>query len=281
MPLMGVRWSSVVMRTFEKFHTGPWEIVALRYWIGTPANQFDPLVRTKIFDSPQQQINFADSPLDLCDYPTGIQTLKLQLKDNHGQWSSVVSRTVNVETAGTLGLPVIAATPVQNSFCPGSVITFTATLPSNPDDALPGAYTWIVPTGEGWSHVPSTGNTITVTIGNSAGTLQGFSTNFCGTSATYSFPVNISQEPAQPSPVQGTAACVGSPASFSVNPVSGVDFEWTVPGGTPSTGSGTSFSTMLTANATITVTSVNSCGVYGPERSAAITDHSPPTWHER
>lgn len=270
-----VRWSSVVTRTFEIFHTGPWEIVAVRYWVGTPTNEFDPLVRTKIFDSPQQQINYADSPLDLCGFPTGNQTLKLQLKDNHGQWSSVVSRTVNVETAGTLGLPVIAASPAQNSFCPGSVVTFTATPPSGPNIALPGSYTWTVPTGAGWSHVPSTGSTITVTVGSSAGTLQVFSTNACGTSATASFPVNISQEPAQPSPVQGTAACAGSLTAFSVNPVSGVDFEWLVPGGTPSIGTGSSFSTTLTANATITVTPTNSCGVSGAERTALITVSQP------
>ncbi|HQX31010.1 MAG: T9SS type A sorting domain-containing protein [Flavobacteriales bacterium] len=270
-----VRWSSVVTRTFEKLHTGPWEIVAVRYWVGTPTNELDPLVRTKVFDSPQQQINYANSPLDLCGYPTGNQTLKLQLKDNHGQWSSVVSRTVNVETAGTLGQPVITATPVPNNFCPGAVVTFTATPPSGPNIALPGAYNWTVPTGAGWSYVTSTGNTITVTIGSSAGTVQVFSTNACGTSATASFPVNISQEPAQPSPVQGIAACAGSLTTFSVDSVSGVDFEWSVPGGSPSTGSGSTFSTTLTANATITVTPVNSCGVYGPERSAAITVSQP------
>jgi len=269
-----VRWSSVVTRTFEIFHNGPWEIVAVRYWVGTPTNEFDPLVRTKYFDTPQQQINYADSPLDLCGYPTGNQTLKLQLKDNHGQWSSVVSRTVNVETAGTLGLPVIAASPAQNSFCPGSVVTFTATPPSGPNIALPGSYTWTVPTGAGWSHVPSTGSTITVTVGSSAGTVQIFSTNACGTSATASLAMNISQVPEQPTPIQG-AACAGSPASFSVTSVPGVTFQWSVPGGTPSTGSGESFSTTLTANATITVTPVNSCGVYGPERTAPITVSQP------
>ena len=75
-----VRWSSVVTRTFKKFHTGPWEIVAVRYWVGTPINEFDPLVRTKVFDTPEQQFELEDGPLDLCGYPTGNQTLKLQLK---------------------------------------------------------------------------------------------------------------------------------------------------------------------------------------------------------
>ena len=269
-----VRWSSVVTRTFQKFQPGPWEIVAVRYWVGTPANEFDPLVRTKFFDSPQQQINYT-GPLDLCGYPIGSQMLQLQLKDNHGQWSSVVSRNVSVVTAGTLGLPTIAASPVQNSFCPGAVVTFVATPPSGGNNALPGAYTWIVPTSAGWSHVPSTSDTITVTVGNSGGPLQVFSSNFCDTSATASFPVNIPAVPAQPSVVQGSSACAGSLTSFAVDPVSGVTFQWSVPGGTPSTGTGTTFSTTLTANATITVTPVNSCGVPGQDRTAPITVSQP------
>lgn len=269
------RWSTVVCRALNVTQPGPWEIIAVRYWYSNLASP--PLgtdLRYRYYDTPQTTIDF-DGLLDLCDYPTGSLTLKLQLLDNHGQWSSVVSRTVNVTPAGTLGLPVIAATSLTNGLCPGAVVTFTATPPSGPNIALPGAYTWTVPTGSGWSHVPSTGNTITVTVGSSSGTLQVFSTNFCGTSATASFTVNIPQEPAQPTPIQG-AACSGSLASFSVTSVPGITFQWSVPGGSPSTGSGATFSTVLSDNATITVTPTNSCGVPGPSQTASIVVSDPP-----
>lgn len=273
-----VRWSSVVTRTFKKFHTGPWEIVAVRYWVGTPINEFDPLVRTKVFDTPEQQFELEDGPLDLCGYPTGNQTLKLQLKDNHGQWSSIVSRSVNVTSAGTLGLPTIAAS-APNGFCPGTVVTFTATPPSGPNIALPGAYTWTVPTGPGWNHVPSTGNTIMVTIGSAGGTVEVFSTNHCGTSSTASLQVVIPTTPQQPSEITGPIqACAGETVEYAVTEVPGVTYDWDITGGWPDEGGpgNTITTTIGNTDAMITVTPTNACGVDGPERTANITVSSPP-----
>ncbi|MBK6829395.1 MAG: hypothetical protein IPG92_00995 [Flavobacteriales bacterium] len=87
------RWSSVVTRGLSVGQPGQWQIIAVRYWIGTPVNDADPIIRTKFFDTPQTELEY-NGLLELCGYPTGSQTLKFQLLDNHDQWSSVVSRPV-------------------------------------------------------------------------------------------------------------------------------------------------------------------------------------------
>ena len=64
-------------------------ITALRYWISNNANPAD--MRYMYFDFSEFTLNY-NGLLDLCGFPVGNQqTLKLQLQDNHGQWSSVVT----------------------------------------------------------------------------------------------------------------------------------------------------------------------------------------------
>lgn len=266
-----VRWSTVVSRGLVKGLPGPWEITAVRYWIGSPVNDQDPVVRYRYFDTAQTDISY-DGVLDLCGYSTGVQTLKLQLRDNHGQWSSVVTRTVSVQPAGTLGTPVITAS--VPSFCPGDMVVFTATPPTGPDYATPSGYTWSVPSGNGWSHTPSTGNTITVVVGNTGGTVQVHSNNYCGSSTAASFAANIPAVPAQPTAIGPTAACAGSEVVFAVASQQGITYEWMVNGGQAVLDDAT-YSTILSDAATITVTPVNICGVSGPPQTATITVAQP------
>ncbi len=271
-----VRWSSVVCRSFTKHHGGPWQIVAVRYWVGEPANDTDPSIRTKEFDIPQTVLTY-NGLLDLCDFPTGSQTLKLQLLDNHGQWSSVVTRSVNIQPAGVLGLPVISAS--QGAFCPGDVVTLTATPPSGPGFATPGEYEWTIPSGNGWSHVPSTSNTITVTVGSTAGTVQVVAFNLCGNSPTASFAMNTPAVPGQPSAINGPAqACIGSQVTYSVSQPPGVTYAWQVSGaGWSGTGNGATFNaTAGTGTGTITVTPVNACGIPGPTQQVQVPVVAPP-----
>ncbi|MBK9764413.1 MAG: hypothetical protein IPO87_13910 [Flavobacteriales bacterium] len=97
-----VRWSVVTERALTVGQPGPYEIVAIRYWWSNLANP--PLgtdMRYKYFDTPQPIIQY-NGPLDLCGFPTGSQMLKLQLLDNHNQWSSVVTRPVQINPAGAL-----------------------------------------------------------------------------------------------------------------------------------------------------------------------------------
>jgi len=271
------RWSTVVCRALNVTQPGPWEIVAVRYWWSNLANP--PLgtdLRYRYFDAPQTTLEFSNL-LDLCDYPTGPQTLKLQLLDNHGQWSSVVTRTVTVVPTGVLGVAEITAS--QATLCAGDTVTFTAVPQAGTGFATPTGYEWQVPTGNGWSSTSSSGNTIQVIVGNTSDEIQAVATNYCGSGATASFQVAIPSAPLQPADISGPLqACGGTNATFSVPQVSGVTYNWAISGGWSATGGPeNSFTTTIGASgATITVTPTNSCGVSGPSQTASIVVSDPP-----
>ncbi|HNR53787.1 MAG TPA: T9SS type A sorting domain-containing protein [Flavobacteriales bacterium] len=270
------RWSTVVTRALQVGQPGPWEIVAVRYWVGNPTNGADALVRTKVFNTPQTTLSF-NGLLELCGYPTGTQTLKLQLLDNHGQWSAVVTRPVNITPAGDLGLPTISAS--TSTICPGDVVTFTATPPSGPGIATPTSFTWQVPTGNGWSAWPSDSASIVVTIGDVSGTIQVTPGNLCGTGPTASLAVDIVPTPDQPGLITGPLqACVGSTVTFGTPAVPGLTYVWSITGGWTANGGpdATITTTIGASDATISVTPYNACGVAGPTREAAITVTPPP-----
>ncbi|MBK6829396.1 MAG: hypothetical protein IPG92_01000 [Flavobacteriales bacterium] len=182
-----------------------------------------------------------------------------------------------VNAAGNLGTPAITAS--ANTFCPGDVVTFTATPQTGPGFATPTGYSWQLPSGNGWSSQSSSGNTIVVTIGSVAGTVQAAATNFCGSSSFASFAVNIPSVPIQPSAILGPLqACIGSDATFSTPQVSGVTYAWSItPWGGPGGPSASIQTTIGATNATITVTPYNSCGVAGPPRMETIIVTAPPS----
>lgn len=273
------RWSSVVCRTLQLGQPGPWEIIAVRYWVGTPANDSDPLIRTKYFDTPQTTLTYIGL-LDLCGYPTAPpQTLKLQLLDNHGQWSSVVTRSVTINAAGSLGAPSITAS--ATTFCPGQVVTFTATPQTGSGFATPTGYNWQIPSGNGWSAQPSNGNTIVVTIGSTTGSVQAAATNFCGTGPLGGMTVTLPAAPDQVAFINGPLqACVGSNVTYSVPATPpGITFNWSIAGNgwSPTSGTGPSIPVVVgSTDATITVVAQNVCGVQAPPRTAQITVTAPP-----
>ena len=270
-------WSSVVSRHFVNGPGSPYQITAVRYWWSDLANP--PLgsdMRYKYFDTPQTTLTY-NGWLELCGYPTGSQTLKLQLLDNHGQWSSVMTKPVTVNATGTLGVPQITAS--QSTFCPGDVVTFTAASQTGAGFATATGYSWQVPTGNGWSAQPSSGSTIVVTIGSSSGAMQAAATNYCGAGSLGSFQVNIPSAPDQPVVITGPLqACIGSAAVFTTPQVTGVTYEWVISGGWGGNGGpGNSIPTTIGAsNATISVTPFNSCGVPGPVRTETIVVTAPP-----
>lgn len=270
------RWSSVVCRTLQVGQPGPWEITALRYWVGNPTSDADQLIRYEYFDTPQTVLTY-NGQLDLCGYPTGSQTLKFQLRDNHGQWSSVVTRPVTVNAAGSLGTPSITAS--ASTFCPGQVVTFTATPQTGPGFATPTGYNWQIPAGNGWSALPSDSSSIVVTIGDASGTVQASATNACGSSQPGSFNVVLPDAPDQVAFILGPLqACTGSDATYSVPGLPpGITFIWEITGGwilPPTTGPSVS-TTVGSANATITVIAQNACGVQALPRSETITVTAP------
>lgn len=272
-----VRWSVVTDRALTVGQPGPYELIAVRYWWSSLANP--PLgtdLRYKYFDTPQTTVQY-NGLLDLCDFPTGSQLLKLQLLDNQGQWSSVVTRPVQINPAGVLGQPAISAS--TETLCPGEVVTFTASLPTGAGFATPSSYSWTAPTTDGWSAVSTTSESITVTIGNSAGNVEVVASNYCGSSALASFSVTIPEVPAQPGPITGPLqACAGSDAVFSIPAVDDLTYSWTITGGWESTdGPGASLATTIGAgDALIAVTPINACNVEGPPRIEQIVVTTPP-----
>lgn len=271
-------WSSVVTRHFINGPSGPYQITALRYWVGAPSNATDPLVRQRSFNPPMESVDLSALLLDLCGYPTGSQTLKLQLLDNHGQWSSVVTGPVNVNAAGNLGTPSITAS--SSTFCPGQVVTFTATPQTGPGFATPTGYNWQIPASNGWSALPSDSSSIVVTIGDASGNVQVSATNACGSSQPGSFNVILPDAPDQVAFILGPLqACIGSDATYSVPALPpGITFIWEITGSwslPPTTGPSVS-TTVGSTNATISVIAQNACGVQALPRSETITVTAPP-----
>ena len=272
-----VRWSVVTGRALTVGQPGPYEIVAIRYWWSNLASP--PLgtdMRYKYFDTPQQVVQY-NAPIDLCGFPTGAQVLKMQLLDNHNQWSSVVTRPVQINPAGVLGITTISST--SSNFCPGDTVTFTATPQTGTGFATPTNYAWTVPATDGWSAVASTEQNITVVVGNAAGNVQVTASNHCGSSALASFAVNIPTLPVQPGLISGPLqACAGSSATFSVPAVGNVTYAWAITGGWSATGGpGASFQTTIgPTNATIRVTPINACGFEGISRVEQIVVTTPP-----
>jgi len=149
-------WSSVISKPFSVTPSAPHEIVLLRYWSDPDASSPDDMTNVPI--SPGvQYLDLVDDIL-FCEWSaTGNTIVYFQLKDNHAQWSSVVSKSINVD--------LVSSAPDQPGIITG--------LPYPPFDteqtytiaAVPGAgaYEWTLPNG--WTG-GSTGTSITVQVGN-------------------------------------------------------------------------------------------------------------------
>ena len=276
-PAMGqARWSAVVSRSLNVTQPSPWEITTIRYWVGSPENGADPIIRYKQFNAPQTDLSY-NGLLDLCGYPTGPQTLKLQLMDNHGQWSSIVTRQVTINAAGSIGTPILSAS--STSFCPGEVVTITATPQTGPGLAIPTTYAWQIPAGNGWSALPSDSSSIVVTIGSTAGTVQVTGSNLCGTGPAGSLAITLPPTPTQAPPIAGPLqACMGSEVTYSVPPVQGITYSWQITGGWSASGGPEASITAIVgpADATISVIAENACGVQAPPRVETISVTDPP-----
>ncbi len=123
------------------------------------------------------------------------------------------------------------------------------------------SYTWLLPSG--WSG-SSTSNIITVTAGNSGGTISVTANNSCGSSIVQSKSITVKTSPVQPGAISGiTPVCEGGTYTYSILPVpEATAYTWTLPMGD---WSGNSSSTSITTIAgssggNIEVTANNSCG---------------------
>lgn len=145
-------WSSVLRRDFRRNHDAPHEIVALRYWSDQATNPPADMIEVPIPD-PAQFIDVLWN-LQFCTYEqTGNTVVFYQLKDNHGQWSSVVRDTIMIDAVGQApGTPLIEG---LTGLCPDSTYTYTAQAPG-------GAwFEWQFPMN--WTIVLQSGDSIQVT----------------------------------------------------------------------------------------------------------------------
>ncbi len=152
--------------------------------------------------------------------------------------------------------------------CEGTTITYDVTLDFGVN------YTWSLPAG--WTG-SSTTNTISATVGASAGTITVTPANSCGSGQSQTLnvtPVNI---PAQPSAISGNNnVCETASETYSVTNVSGVSYVWSL----PTSWTGTSTTNSITATVgntggTITVTPTNSCGSGTSQTFAVNVDNVP------
>ena len=149
-------WSSVLRRDIRRNHDAPHEIVALRYWSDPDATS--PVDMTEVQLTPNvQYLDLVDDIL-FCEWSTtGNTNVYFQLKDNHAQWSSVVSKTIAVDlVTGPPDQPVF----IDPLFAPPLGTEQIYTIDSVPGA---GAYEWTLPNG--WTGA-SSDTSITVQVGN-------------------------------------------------------------------------------------------------------------------
>lgn len=143
----------------------------------------------------------------------------------------------------------------SNSVSPNSTQVFSvATVPNTTE------YHWSLPLG--WTG-NSTSNTITVTVGDSSGTVSVVAQNSCGISTSSTILVSVCVAPAQPYITSGnTSVNPGDSETYSVAPVAGAtSYTWTLPSGWSGSSTSNSITVVVgTTGGTITVSAVNSCG---------------------
>lgn len=230
LPPLGVDSGGVVVfpafKASAQQDLGPAQLVGVRYWVGQPASAADPGVRFKAFDVPQAEIDLPGLALDVCGFPAGSQVLKLQLLDNAGRWSSVVTRSMTVIAAGAPNA-VQAITP-SGPLCPGSTVTFTATHTVVAPSGTPTSFAWSVPPGyaiAGGQGTPSA----SITIGTDPGMITVTASNACGDVAA-DFPV-MPIQPFQLNSISGPlGVCFEDTATYSTQVFNGT-YQWTAPNG--------------------------------------------------
>ncbi|TXK51987.1 T9SS type B sorting domain-containing protein [Pontibacter qinzhouensis] len=181
-----------------------------------------------------------------------------------------------LSTARTLSATLIAA-PAQpaaitfnSPLCVGQQVTFS--IPS----VAGMSYNWSLP--DGWSG-SSTTNTISVTVGSSAGIVSVSATNAGGCSSTArSLDVNPAVAPAMPGAITTSGSlCVGNQVTFTVENRPGItSYSWTLPTGwTGASTTNTITATVGAASGTISVVA-NAGGCPSPSATLPVTPVAAP-----
>lgn len=185
---------------------------------------------------------------------TGSQTLSVSAVNSCGA-STTRTLTVNVQGTCNVVQPIVTG---SQAACAGN----QAYAVSNPQSGY--TYSWSIMGGAGTFVSGNSGTNVTITwSGTGSRTVVCTPTAACGIGNATNYPVTLNSLPAQPSEISGSATpCFGTNL-YSVTPVSGVVYNWSVSGTANITGNGNEAILNLPNTAgsyTITVTPNNACG---------------------
>lgn len=169
------RWSSVHSRSFTVHPEGPHQLVVLRYWSDQAPNAPSDMVELEA-ETPAQLLDIV-ADIDLCTQAqAGPSRLFFQLKDHHGQWSSVLTRDITIDVVGSgPGTATIECPACSNGIEPLTEYTFFASAPGATE------YEW-APLPAGWVIVSQNGDQLVATSPASPGdgTMTVTPSNNCG-----------------------------------------------------------------------------------------------------
>ena len=171
-----------------------------------------------------------------------------------GTGSNGCSKSTNVTI--TVDKPTILVATVSNTVaCVGTSINFDASQSANVS-----AFNWIFPGG-----TPSAANTSNAAVAfTPAGTytITLSASNNCG-SSNFAQKIKVNPLPVAMAAVSNTLICTGSSVNFDASASTNIStFNWTFPGGVPSTASTSSISVSFASNGiyTATLLTSNGCG---------------------
>jgi len=188
-----------------------------------------------------------------------------------------VTNACGTSPSQSLSVTVSSAAPAQPGTITGNTTVCSASTTTYSVNPISGAtsYDWTLPGG--WTGT-STTNSITVTVGNTSGSIGVAAVNGCGTSSYQTLAVTVNQSPLMPGTISGsTTMCAGVAQTYSVATVGGAtSYTWTFPTGW----TGFSISNTITGtpgnSGNILVTANNStCS--SPAQTLAVTVSTIPT----
>lgn len=204
----------------------------------------------------------------------GTNIISIQFGSTSGDLTITPSNICGNGPSQSMAITVVNSTPSQPSAISGKVAPCIGASEIYSVTNIAGlVYNWAVPSG--WTITIGQGtNSMTVTVGPTAGNITVVAVNACGASQQRSIAVTPqSAAPLQPDPITGnTPVCFGSTQIYSVTAIPFVNYTWTYPADwTLVSGQGTASVTFTTgaSSGTLSVTPSNSCG-NGPSASKTV-----------
>jgi uncharacterized repeat protein (TIGR01451 family) len=210
----------------------------------------------------------------------GTNVVQIRFGNQSGTLTVTPSNSCGNGTPQTMAISVSTSSPAMPGVIAGVIAPCIGSTKTYSIADLGFLYSWTVPAG--WTILSGQGsNSITVTVGATAGNISVTAGNACGGSSPRNLAVTPqAAAPAQPSEITGTSpVCAGSTQTYSVTAVPFVVYDWSVPAGwaiLTGQGSNTITCTAGATSGTITVTPSNDCGTGTSRNRTILVDVAPP-----